>query len=860
MECNRDEAIRAREIAEKKFTMQDFAGAKKFIHKAQQLYPALEGVSQWLAVIEVHIVSQTKVGSSNNETDWYGILQVEPTSDDSTIKKQYRKLALQLHPDKNKSMGAEAAFKMVGEAFGVLSDKGKRGLHDVKRAGESKASRAPSRVNEPSKTSYPAYHAQYQAAAQATPGPGPGTGAPAPHPSLTFWTSCPECRMQYQYLRTYLNYQLLCQKCHIPFLAKDINAAPVNGASSFAAWTRTPVDNNGPIPRSAAPPAPKRAEPFSFQNWTTPRTNGSTGNVAGNGHSHVSGDAHATGVGVKGPGAAGTSATAAAAAASLVQEAYRKAQKDRVDAEKELKRKEKEKEKLLRQREKEALRKAREEAKSKEAFDRLMNKRKETIEKEAKRQAGRKDLSRKRLSKRKRLGGDDDDDDDDDNDEDENEDEVGSPTAKSNPTRRSCRRKRNVAYGQDGSDDDDFVPPSEAKKPSISGNGGEVGCGSTSEKGKSMMDSDDEMWIERGADNNCVKERDSGSAFVNDTRLKDPLHERLAERFRRDLAAKLGRVPGLTVPRQGLARPKTEDEHGKKLEEGMDCAANSVNDSKNSSFCTGKPGGHVDVDTLKQNEQEIHHRANFPDGPEKDVPSPVGSEEDVINVPDPDFHDFDADRTEAHVKKNQVWAVFDDTDGMPRFYCQVTKVRRTPFMVYGSWLEPVHPLKDSFHWLNERELSLSTGEFQLGDDIEFDQINTFSHLMPIRRCKNLYEVYPKRSEVWAIFRDYDKDIPKSNADGRVPFRYSFVEIKSDFSAVTGGGGVVALEKLQGYKTLWIPQGDVYPLSVRTLHKFSHRVPALRITEGDLPGVPADCLELDPASTPADAVETSANAT
>lgn len=76
MECNRDEAIRAREIAEKKFTMQDFAGAKKFIHKAQQLYPALEGVSQWLAVIEVHIVSQTKVGSSNNETDWYGILQV----------------------------------------------------------------------------------------------------------------------------------------------------------------------------------------------------------------------------------------------------------------------------------------------------------------------------------------------------------------------------------------------------------------------------------------------------------------------------------------------------------------------------------------------------------------------------------------------------------------------------------------------------------------------------------------------------------------------------------------------------------------------------------------------------------------
>lgn len=74
MECNRDEAIRARDIAERKFGMQDFAGARKFVLKAQQLYPALEGVPQMLAVMDVHSVAQAKVGGI--EMDWYGILEV----------------------------------------------------------------------------------------------------------------------------------------------------------------------------------------------------------------------------------------------------------------------------------------------------------------------------------------------------------------------------------------------------------------------------------------------------------------------------------------------------------------------------------------------------------------------------------------------------------------------------------------------------------------------------------------------------------------------------------------------------------------------------------------------------------------
>ncbi len=74
MECNREEAVRAREIAERKFAVHDFSGAKKFLIKAQALFPELEGVSQMLAVVDVHSVAAVRVGG--NEMNWYGILQV----------------------------------------------------------------------------------------------------------------------------------------------------------------------------------------------------------------------------------------------------------------------------------------------------------------------------------------------------------------------------------------------------------------------------------------------------------------------------------------------------------------------------------------------------------------------------------------------------------------------------------------------------------------------------------------------------------------------------------------------------------------------------------------------------------------
>ena len=63
--------------------------------------------------------------------DYYDILGVEKTADETQIKKAYRKLALKFHPDKNKAKSAEEAFKKVNQAFCVLSDKTKRKNYDM---------------------------------------------------------------------------------------------------------------------------------------------------------------------------------------------------------------------------------------------------------------------------------------------------------------------------------------------------------------------------------------------------------------------------------------------------------------------------------------------------------------------------------------------------------------------------------------------------------------------------------------------------------------------------------------------------------------------------------------------------------
>eukprot|EP00756_Hemistasia_phaeocysticola_P044741 Hpha_TRINITY_DN1852_c0_g1::TRINITY_DN1852_c0_g1_i1::g.170581::m.170581/K09518/DNAJB12; DnaJ homolog subfamily B member 12 len=63
-------------------------------------------------------------------TDFYAVLNVAKDAPADEIKRAYRRLALELHPDKNTADGADEAFKAVGEAYSVLSDPQRRKEYD----------------------------------------------------------------------------------------------------------------------------------------------------------------------------------------------------------------------------------------------------------------------------------------------------------------------------------------------------------------------------------------------------------------------------------------------------------------------------------------------------------------------------------------------------------------------------------------------------------------------------------------------------------------------------------------------------------------------------------------------------------
>lgn len=248
MECNKEEAIRAQNIAEKKMFNDDFQGARKLLIKAQNLFPCLENIYQLLTICDVHCSAQNNINGS--EKDWYRVLQIEKLADEATIKKQYRKLALILHPDKNKYPGAEAAFKLIGEANMVLSDKGKRSLYDIKcRVSVRTAVAKPPSNHANSGNSHVSLYKTHTSNVSARQFNDFNQHKPSVCPSSeTFWTACPFCDTKFQYYKTFLSRSLRCQSCSQPFIAYEIaNQAPnIIRETSVGSKGTTYVSNEAP--------------------------------------------------------------------------------------------------------------------------------------------------------------------------------------------------------------------------------------------------------------------------------------------------------------------------------------------------------------------------------------------------------------------------------------------------------------------------------------------------------------------------------------------------------------------------------------------------------------------------------------
>ncbi|KAG8390391.1 hypothetical protein BUALT_Bualt01G0078500 [Buddleja alternifolia] len=288
MECNKGEALRAKSIAEDKLHKKDFAGARKFALKAQTLFSGLDGISQLLTTIDVYVSAENKI---SGEVDWYAVLGLSPSVDDEAIKKRYRKLALMLHPDKNRSVGADGAFVLISDAFGMLSDKAKRLAYNQRRGFRVFQEKVPMQPGGPSPSAPPPSTGNGifnftskttsktpKSQDKRTKTPRPPKPAPTPKPTPqrddTFWTICRHCRVQYEFLKMYLNHTLLCQKCKVPFMAlatpppqnfpKSSNQVPKKRQQSSK--NRVPSRTQGRDTSAAQKPGAGQAGPSLFRN------------------------------------------------------------------------------------------------------------------------------------------------------------------------------------------------------------------------------------------------------------------------------------------------------------------------------------------------------------------------------------------------------------------------------------------------------------------------------------------------------------------------------------------------------------------------------------------------------------------
>jgi molecular chaperone DnaJ len=66
----------------------------------------------------------------SNKRDYYEVLGVSKGASQDEVKKAFRRLARQYHPDVNKEPAAESMFKEINEAYEVLSDPDKRAMYD----------------------------------------------------------------------------------------------------------------------------------------------------------------------------------------------------------------------------------------------------------------------------------------------------------------------------------------------------------------------------------------------------------------------------------------------------------------------------------------------------------------------------------------------------------------------------------------------------------------------------------------------------------------------------------------------------------------------------------------------------------
>ncbi|KAG6422636.1 hypothetical protein SASPL_113013 [Salvia splendens] len=224
-----------------------------------------------------------------------------------------------------------------------------------------------------------------------------------------------------------------------------------------------------------------------------------------------------------------------------------------------------------------------------------------------------------------------------------------------------------------------------------------------------------------------------------------------------------------------------------------------------------------------------------------------------ITVPDSDFHDFYKDRSEESFRIKQIWALYDEEDGMPHLYCLIREViSLNPFKIYISYLSSKSDSEfGAVNWLDSG-FTKSCGNFRVFHSETVEQVNIFSHLLVKEKAGRggCVRIYSRCGDIWAVYRNWSPDWNRTTPDEE-RHQYEMVEVLGDYCEEEGVW-VTLLVKLDAYKTVYQRNANTSAIRCiprREMLRFSHQVPSCLLNVQGTSNLPQGCWDLDPAAIP-----------
>ncbi|KAG7545901.1 hypothetical protein ISN44_As12g013260 [Arabidopsis suecica] len=214
-----------------------------------------------------------------------------------------------------------------------------------------------------------------------------------------------------------------------------------------------------------------------------------------------------------------------------------------------------------------------------------------------------------------------------------------------------------------------------------------------------------------------------------------------------------------------------------------------------------------------------------------------------LTCPDTKFDDFSKSMSSFAV--DQVWALYDPRDDMPRTYAQIREIFDSQLSLQVTLLEPVKTTTA------EQSILSGCGRFEYGDT-EIKSHLMFAHEMDHIKCDEDVIVNPRKGETWALFRDWNASWNSHPDLHEPPYRYDFVEVISEFDDLIGIL-VAYMGRVEGYESVFnraeqhgcikivIPPGE--------MQRFSHKVESVKLSGKEEEGIPFTFFKLNPAAIP-----------